>query len=147
MKPHPLDEELYLENQDTLPISSHFKVVYEENLKNNGFNLYELLKYTDLMISDFSSVTLDYLIANKPIIYLDNLTNEYSKNRGLILPDNYRIFMPGHKVKTYLDLEDKLLKSLFKDDMKDLREKAIPLIHKYRDDKACERIFDIMIRK
>ena len=98
------------------------------------------------MVSDFSSVTLDYLIINRPVIYLDNLTADYSQNRGMILPDNYELFMPGHKVKTYFDLEDKILKSLFEDDMRTLREKTIPLIHKYQDNKASERIFKIMTK-
>lgn len=146
MKPHPLDEDFYRKNKDTLPVSNNFKIVYDEDFKKHSFSLYELLRYTDLMVSDFSSVTLDYLIINRPVIYLDNLTADYSQNRGMILPDNYELFMPGHKVKTYFDLEDKILKSLFEDDMRTLREKTIPLIHKYQDNKASERIFKIMTK-
>ena len=145
MKPHPLDENLYMNCIETLPKTKNFKIVYDGDFKKNNFDLYELLKYTDLMISDFSSITLDYLILNRPIIYLNNLTDEYSQNRGMILPDNFSIFMPGHKVRTYKDLEDKIIDSLTIDSTRALREKTIPLIHKYCDNKASERIFEIMI--
>lgn len=144
MKPHPLDEEFYKSNLNSIPQSNNFKIIFDQDLKENNFDLYDMFKFTDLMISDFSSVTLDYLILNRPVIYLDNLTEEYSENRGMILPDNYPIFMPGHQVKTYQELKEKIIKSLTEDDTKELRERTLPLIHKYRDDKASERIFKIM---
>lgn len=143
-KPHPFDEELYKNNPDKIPQSPNYKLLYQEFFKDNEIDLYDLFKYVDLMISDFSSTTLDYLILNRPIIYLNNLTEEYSKNRGLYLPDNYGIFMPGHKVKTYTDLEEKIKTCLYNDDTVELRERLLPLTHKYRDDKAGERIFEIM---
>lgn len=144
MKPHPHDEKFYLENLDTLPQSDNFKVIFDKDLKDNKIDLYEMFKYTDLMIGDYSSVTIDFLILNRPVLYLDNLSEDYSSTRGMILPDNYEILMPGHMIKTYKELEEKIIDSLTVDSTKDLRTRTIPLLHKHCDAKASERIFEIM---
>ena len=143
-KPHPLDEELYKENQCKLPNSSNFKLLYNDDFQKLNIDLYDLFKYTDLMISDFSSTTLDFLILNKPVIYLNNLSEEFAQNRGFILSDNYEIFMPGHQVNNYSTLEDKIKICLYNDDTIELRKRLLNLTHKYRDDKASERIFEII---
>lgn len=146
MKPHPTDERFYQEHMNTIPKSKNFKMIFQDYLNKNNVFLYNLFPNIDLMISDFSSVTLDYLILNRPVIYLDNLSKEYSQNRGMTLEDNYYMLMPGHKVKTYKELEEKIIDSLTVDSTKELREKTMPLIHKYQDNKACERIYEIMKR-
>lgn len=144
MKPHPFDEYFYEQNLETLPKSKNFKIIFNKDLKENSIYSYELFKFIDLMISDFSSVTLDYLILNRPVIYLNNLTEEYQNNRGMILPDNTEFFMPGSKVKTFIELEDALNKNLKEDIFKSERERILPLIHKYRDNKSSERVYEIM---
>ena len=96
------------------------------------------------MISDFSSISLDYLILNKPIIYLNNLDKEYNENRGFILEDNYKLFMPGENVLNYIELMDSIKINLSDDVNKQKREKIIPLVHKFIDNKASRRIIEIM---
>ena len=144
VKPHPLDEKLYKNNADKISKNPRIRVLYDADFVNNDIDLYDMYKYFDLMISDFSSTALDFLILNKPVLYLDNLSKEYSEHRGMSLPDNYDIFLPGHKVKTFKELDERLNSFLKKDDTKELRDRAMPFIHKYCDDKACSRIFRIM---
>ena len=144
MKPHPFSEEFYEEHPDTLPKSSNFKYVASDFFNNNGINAYEVFKYVDLMISDFSSVVLDYFILNRPVLFLSSLAKDYSANRGMILSDNYDILMPGAKVNDFQSMLTEIKNNLYEDSYKELREKGLPLLHKYRDDKACERVFEIM---
>ena len=144
MKPHPYDENFYKEHLDTIPKSKNFKLVFNEDFVNEDIYSYELFKYVDLMISDFSSVTLDYLILNRPVIYLNNLTDEYGECRGMILPDNTEFFMPGVKTDSLDSLIKALNENLYEDKYKQDREKILPLVHKYRDDKASERVYEIM---
>lgn len=144
MKPHPFDENFYNEHLNTLPKSENFKIIFNEDLRKNSIYSYELFKYIDLMISDFSSVTLDYLILNRPVIYLNNLSEEYQQNRGMILPDNTKLFMPGSKVNNYTKLEFAIERNLYHDEFKAERERILPLIHKYQDNKSSERIYEIM---
>ena len=142
MKPHPLEEKFYIENPEVLPKSKNFRVIFDKDLR--GMDIYESFKYVDLMISDYSSVTIDYLLLNRPILYIDSLSEDYASTRGMILEDNYRILMPGVKVKTYKDFKVELTDNLEYDKYKDEREKVLPLIHKYMDYNANERIFKIM---
>lgn len=144
MKPHPFDEQFYQEHLDTLPKTENFKIVFNDDFTQNGIYSYEIFKFIDLMISDFSSVTLDYLILNRPVIYLSNLTDEYKQNRGMILPDNTEFFMPGSKASSYNDLEKAFGENLYSDINKHERERVLPLIHKYRDNKSSERVYEIM---
>lgn len=144
MKPHPFEEKFYQERLEILPKSENFKMVYNSDFADNNLNTYELFKYIDLMISDFSSVAIDYMILNKPVIYLNNLTDEYSKNRGMVLEDNMDLLMVGTKANSFNQLLEGISNDLEKDLSKDEREKILPLLHKYLDNKACERIFEIM---
>lgn len=144
MKPHPFDEPFYEKHMDTIPRSENFKFVKNEFFLNNEINHYEIFKYIDLMISDFSSVVIDYMILNKPVIFLNNLTNEYSSNRGMILSDNFNILMPGIKVDNFKSLKLEIEENLKNDKYKELRNRNLPLLHKHCDNKACERVFKIM---
>ena len=144
IKPHPHEENFYKEHPEIIPDGDRFKVIYNEDLEQNGIDLYEMFSHIDLMLCDYSSVAIDYLILNKPVIYLNNLAKEYSKGRGMILSDNFEILMPGVKVNNFKVFMTELINNLKTDEYKQTREKMLPLIHKYRDDKASERIYEIM---
>ncbi|MBQ3641915.1 CDP-glycerol glycerophosphotransferase family protein, partial [bacterium] len=144
MKPHPRDEFFYKKNPDVLPDTANFKIVYNEDFYNNGIENYELFKFVDVMVSDYSSAPIDYLILNRPVIYLNSLAEGYSAKRGMILEENYEILMPGVKVVTYKDFEQQLLDNLYKDSYKQERERLLPLIHKYMDFNSCKRIYKVI---
>ena len=47
-------------------------------------DVYPILKYTDALVTDFSSIFFDYLLLNKPILFFTNDLQEYrSVDRGL----------------------------------------------------------------
>ena len=145
IKPHPMDEVFYKKYLEKGNLNHpNIRVLYNEDIINNNFYFYEFFALADLMITDYSSIGIDYLINKKPIIYLTQTEDEYSKNRGFILPDNYQIFMPGEKVNSYKELVRAIEDSLTIDSWKNKRQEALPLLHKYIDNKASERIFDIM---
>ena len=118
--------------------------MYNESFTEQNLYMYEIFKYVDAMISDFSSVTVDYLVLNRPVIYLDNISEDYREERGTVLEDNYHVLMPGTKVKTFYELLSAITNNLNNDVEKDLRNQNMPLIHKYLDGNTCERIFEIM---
>jgi CDP-glycerol glycerophosphotransferase len=97
----------FLEENNILLISK-FHFVGEKNYKvfNNYSNIVInlspemdicfILKYTDILITDYSSIYFDFLLHNKPIIFYPYDLEYYkSKDRGLIF--DYDKFTPGPK--------------------------------------------------
>ena len=78
------------------------------------------------------------------IIFLNSLAEEYNKNRGFTLEDNYEIMMPGEKVYNFHQLLNAIEDAIFTDKWKNSRLKILPLLHKYCDSNASERIYNIM---
>lgn len=69
---------------------------------NPGYDQYPLLKEFDLIITDYSSVCIDFLLLNKPTIFYIYDIEEYRKNEGLA--EEFWNHMPGPRVKTYNEL-------------------------------------------
>lgn len=65
--------------------------------------MYEFISLTDALISDYSSIAIDYLIVNKPLAFALDDYNEYKDVRGFVF-DNPLDYMPGHHVYDIDDL-------------------------------------------
>ena len=87
---------------------------------------------------------IDYLMSNKPVIYLLSGEKDYSDERGFCLQDNYQICMPGYQAHTFKELQESLNDALYKDNQKSKRMEALPLIHKYLDSNSCYRVREVM---
>lgn len=74
---------------------SNIKFINNEDLKAQNVDLYAFLKYTDALISDYSSIAIDYLLLHKPIAFSLDDYNEYKKTRGFVF-ENPLDYMPGH---------------------------------------------------
>lgn len=74
-------------------------------LRKANVNLYELLAQTDALLTDYSSVAVDYLLLDKPIGFILSDFDEYDKVRGWCY-DNVRDYMPGHHIYDRKDMED-----------------------------------------
>ena len=51
-------------------------------ISERGVTLYQLVGSTDLLISDVSSVVIDYLLLDQPILCVSTDFEAYKKNRG-----------------------------------------------------------------
>lgn len=70
IKIHPLDKETILMEKDG--------VIYDRE-----FNVYDLLKITDKVITDYSSLAMEASLLNKPIYFYTYDIEEYKTNPGL----------------------------------------------------------------
>lgn len=67
-----------------------------------------LLKYAEILITDYSSCYIDYLLLNKPIIFYNfDYKNYIMNDREMYF--EYSKVTPGKKVINYLELEDEIL--------------------------------------
>ena len=64
-------------------------------LRRRGKQLYDLLRETDALITDYSSIYYDYLLLDKPIAMVVSDFAEYSENNGL-LEDTLEAYRQAH---------------------------------------------------
>ncbi len=144
IKPHPMDmiNEMNLENSENLWI------IRGKELCNKNVELYELLAETDVLMTDYSSVYVDYLLLKKPIAFFCNDMEAYEKSRGFCFPSIMEL-LPGEKIYNEKDFWN-YLENL--DDLNDRwiweRERICELFYQNQDNnsskRVCERIFGKM---
>ncbi len=97
----------------------------------------EILPIVDLLITDYSTITIDFLLCNKPIIYFPYDLKDYP--RGIIL--DYDSWTPGEKI---YDFETFLLTArenlIHPQNGSSERERLRKIFHHYLDGNSCERI-------
>lgn len=73
---------------------SNILLIDDDWLVENNFLLYEFLAYTDALISDYSSVMIDYMLLNRPVFCIATDLEEYKKTQGLCFND-YENWVPS----------------------------------------------------
>jgi CDP-glycerol glycerophosphotransferase len=79
---------------------NHERIIDLSSQKFN--NVQMILRTTDLLLTDYSSLWLDYLLVEKPVIGFAYDYEEYMKDRGLIY--EYRDIFPGPLVANFEEL-------------------------------------------
>ncbi len=133
LKLHPFVSKLY-ENENFSNI-----VFYESQS-----DIYPVLKYTDILITDYSSVYFDFLLIDKPIIFFDYDYEEYSSNMNGFVYD-YEENAPGDKVKTQIELEKSIEEILNGQDL--FRKQRSDILNKFfmfKDNCSANRIINIL---
>jgi CDP-glycerol glycerophosphotransferase (TagB/SpsB family) len=155
----PLDLKKLYDFLETLDIVMVFKlhafalanINSKQELKNIYFHnasgdVYPLLKYTDILITDYSSVYFDFLFLNRAIVFFDYDYEEYSANMGGFLYD-YEEFSPGLHVKTQEQLQKALSRALKQDEFKEKREALWQRLFDNSQKFSCEKIQNFMSRE
>lgn len=138
IKPHPAQKMEYIEKVDL----SNIKLITNEELNREKVDLYKLLGESDALISDYSSIFIDYLLLDKPIAFTIDDFNAYKDNLGFSV-SNPLDYMAGHKMTSAEDLiefiEDVTNK---RDKYSDERNHIKDKFHFYKDDKSTDRVLD-----
>ncbi len=109
-------------------------------------DIYPLLRMVDCLITDYSSIYMDFLLLDRPIIFFCYDFEQYIANDRMIQFD-YDWITPGIKVRTQNELEKALKEILVlnEDEYKDHRRRIRDLAFKYIDGYASKRVFDNMM--
>ena len=137
LKRHPmqiqyLSEKLHLTN---------IRLIDNQDIAAAGVEFYAMLHYADAMISDYSSVSIDFLLMDKPIAFsLDDL-KEYHAVRGFVFEDPLH-YMPGHHLFRFHDVTEFLNDVADgKDPCKDARAAIMHEVHNPCSH-YCKRVWD-----
>lgn len=125
-------------------ISDHFeRIIWYDNVKD----VYPFLPYVDAMISDYSSIYLDYILLNRPILFLLYDREKYeTKDREL--HSFFDDFIVGPVAVNQNQLEENLLNTFKSNDQfKQKREEIIKKSYRYIDDKGAERVYEFIQEK
>jgi len=107
-------------------------------------NTQKLLLLSDCLITDYSSIYYDYLLLDRPIIFLPYDIKIYTSRMGMFL-GNYDNETPGMKISTQIEFQNYIVGIINNENnFQDEREKMCKLVHKYIDGNSSERIFNKM---
>lgn len=108
---------------------SNIRFISNEDLVDRDIELYSLLKYTDALITDYSSVAIDYLLLNKPIAFSLDDYEHYKSTRGFVF-DSPLDYMPGNHLFSFEDCMIFIQQiSAGRDEYQTDREKIMPAVH------------------
>lgn len=103
IKLHPMDRL----NKETFEKFSHITILKNEDMLQKSCQLFSLLGEVDILITDFSSIYIDFLLLNRPILFFIPDFQEYMRKRGFVL-ESPEEWMPGPRVETINELQSAL---------------------------------------
>ena len=128
------------------PHQIEYRNLTKEQLELGNFVSYsidanELLSIVDIVITDYSSIYFDYLVAKKPVLFYIPDLEEYSKTRGIYFTVDE---LPGPCAKNFDELANYIndieqVKEKYNESLNDTRGWAC----KYDDGNVSKRVLDI----
>jgi CDP-glycerol glycerophosphotransferase (TagB/SpsB family) len=110
---------------------------------NDFEDVQELLPFVDILITDYSGIWIDFLLLEKPIIFVPYDLEEYRRERGLLY--DYNTFTPGPKVLTNKDFIDAIHMYIQNPDKDSDRRTCIKKIfHEHEDGLSYKRIYNLI---
>lgn len=134
-------------DKNKFPITSNIFVVTNNDLYESDIQLYNLLACSDALITDYSSVYIDYLATDKPMAFVIDDINEYGNDRGFVF-NNPLDYMPGMKIHSF----DEFIQFIMtvrqnKDEYKQVRQSARDTLNIFTDKKNSRRVIDFVFDK
>ncbi len=120
------------------------KIIYYDGYKD----IQPLLKVTDILITDYSSVYMDYLLLDRPIIFFPYNYERYIESRKGFLFD-YKTMTPGPICYSQDQLQQAIESCAAGDagSFADKRAEIKKLAFKYEDGRASERVWDFIVKR
>ena len=119
---------------------SHLNVYSHDEFNESECDTYTLMAQSDGMIGDYSSMSMQYLMLDKPLAFVVPDIEEYGRIRGFVF-DNPEDYMGGHIIKEkeeFWKFLDDFANN--RDIYKEKRHWIYSQIYKYHDANSTERI-------
>lgn len=133
--------------QAELPIFSrsfsNIIIIRDEDLRAMDIQLYQFISFTDVLITDYSSISADYILLDRPMIFTLDDVEEYRKSRGL--REGVLDLMAGYHVYSIEQFKTAICEILQGLDVyKKERNTICKELHLYRDGLSAKRITEYL---
>lgn len=109
-------------------------------------DVYTYLPYCDLLISDYSSVYIDFLCSGKPIVlFAYDLEDYIASDAGFYY--DYDDIAPGKVCRTWQETLDTAIAELGTDTRSQKYRQIAERFNEYFDDRNCERVYELATEK
>ncbi len=126
---------------------SNIVLISDDFFIKNNITSYEFIKSCDSLITDYSSVYYDYLLADKPVAVVWEDYEEYSKNPGFAVDTSYYL-KAAEKIYDLKDFKlyiDRLSNNI--DMYKQERSEINRLVNYSDDGKNAQRVAEYIVRE
>lgn len=142
-KLHPVEQTAFKGRNFSL--GSRCFELTEKMLFDADVRYVELLNAFDAMISDYSSIAFDYLLLNRPIIYLIPDYEEYTSERGFVF-NKIDSWMPGGKAFNFQELLTEIHEAMTEPQKHQAeRELVLDFRFDYQDGSSAQRCYDTIM--
>ena len=115
-------------------------ILTDKQLSEQEIQLYQIVGKTDALLTDYSGISFDYLLTDKPIGYILYDIEKYEKSRGFYY-DDIRPLFPGKHIYNKIDLKGFLDDVIIeKDNYKNARNLLKGKVHYSDKGNSCELI-------
>lgn len=140
LKPHPVQETSVLFVQEM----TNIRLLRDDQLRQNGVQLYEVLAGCDALLTDYSSVYYDFLLTGRPIGLTQDDLAEYRERRGFALDyDQWIKGWPILKVEDLIAYLDSVSQN--QDPYLQARVKTLEATNLWQDANSTKRVVDFII--
>jgi len=121
---------------------SHLWIIDDAWLHERKLTLYQLLGATDALVSDISSVVIDYLLLDRPVVHAFADLDSYQKSRGFTVEpiDGFFAGPVARNVDELMAVLDDVLRG--DDPQAERRRRLLELSHSHRDGNATRRLLE-----
>lgn len=130
------------------PIQSEYATILPDNIllykPSYDFTIYDLFSVSDALISDYSSISNDFLLSHKPVIYLFSDIDTYDRERGFAF-DPIESVCCGDIAYNWEQLKSSIVKALSgKTEYDKAYWDKFKLWHKYDDFNSSKRSCELL---
>ena len=116
-------------------------IIFQTNIDD----IYPILQNIDVLLTDYSSIYVDFLLLNKPIIFTPFDFEKYNKENGFYY--NYNKITPGPKARNWdgvINSMQDIINGI--DSYRKRRMKINYIFNKYQDDNSAKRVYEEIIQ-
>lgn len=106
-------------------------------------DVHDILPHVDILISDYSGIWVDFLLLNRPVVFVPYDLQSYERSDGLLY--DYDYITPGPKVTRFYDMLREL-EEYCSNPSKDSQKRTLVkgMFHQYEDGMAYKRIHQLV---